>query len=750
MEEGETVLAGGGPTLASLFYDNTLGDDAFGNFDFGDNPSDEEYIIDEVTVVDDDGGFNTVPDGFRQLALRVLSTLKDAGLEGDKLVEMELEAPAMLTQVLEQLQVAASFQARGFILTEIDRAVEAARAVSHIRKRLRGDYVSPSIARTLEATEVQLRERKLKGERAGSSASVGYLLPEKGRFSRKNLSLHSLGPPVDDDLIAKAKLHKVQALLVFYLLESNTPSAVLAEASADQKLVLANMLGKTRVSTAGGYLRQWAIMREWLIATGSKVWPTSPGPLLDYILVRGAEPCKPSVPQKWLQSIQWLYKLGGFGNNPSVPGEEGGNPAISLVVVKMVERLATELASTLLPALQAARYPLMIQVALELYVTLESVPVFKRIQAWNMLLRHWATLRFDDLQRIRRTLLVTVGKIIKTDLLSSKTSGPGKRIRTLPVVLALEAQLINSGWAKIGLDLVKFHLGDDKPYLLESCSSDFERSTGRKMKYSQSAALSRQVLKELRIPAVRDGKWVYTGDPAVPSELLDMFTEHSGRCGIPTLSVFVESDKAVRDMVGRWRPSGSDDYCRSFRTIVANLQVRIARALISGEGMRLMHDEDVVERAGRHLRERKHESEEVILDVCTAWKNTLSDFAVLFSNASPANLPELNQLVPPPVLSVPEQKQIDTLEQSLKRTAKTVPRQTKFLISYTLNAKVARLHLAAKGCYWANTELRNCQVFDAVDSSMYNSRCKFCFPELLKQDSDDSSSASSDSEEEEP
>ena len=57
-----------------------------------------------------------------------------------------------------------------------------------------------------------------------------------------------------------------------------------------------------------------------------------------------------------------------------------------------------------------------------------------------------------------------------------------------------------------------------------------------------------------------------------------------------------------------------------------------------------------------------------------------------------------------------------------------VTREVEFLISYSRDEKVARLHLAAQGCYWANSELKDCELFSKVNPSLYNSRCKFCFP----------------------
>ena len=243
------------------------------------------------------------------------------------------------------------------------------------------------------------------------------------------------------------------------------------------------------------------------------------------------------------------------------------------------------------------------------------------------------------------------------------------------------------------------------------------------MRYSQAAALSRHIIGELRTPIRLEGVWKESEVLAVPSELTELFTEHSARSVVPGLALFVEEDKSKRDMVGRWRPSGADDYARTFRVVVGSIQERIACALKAGEGAGKMSECDILDRAGRFLRERKFANEELIHEVCTNWGTRLEEFSRYLGNTSSIVSPLDELLLPANPVLVPV---LSPLVSELANPK--ILRIHKYLISYSRDRKMARLHLASKGCFWANSELKDCELFNVINPSLYNARCKFCFP----------------------
>ena len=308
---------------ASIFVDAPV----FEDFD-----SEGEYFIDETIPVDEDDGY-TLPPAFDELTSQVLGVLTSAGLVGHILALQAGSESEILTQALEQLKINASYEARSHILPFIYRAVEEAEVSSRIAKRARGDFSHPKASRISDAV--------FWGQSSSSSATIQPALltcvtrPARGTYAKRSSPGAALGTVATKAEKEAEILVKCQSLLVFYIMESNAPSAGMASSSSDQRRCLASLIGKTRHSTASSYLKKWFSMREWLLLTGQKPWPVTPGPLLDFLFVLGDQPCKPTIPQLWHQAILWMYKLGGYD------GEN--NPAASMLVTKAVEMLTAEL-----------------------------------------------------------------------------------------------------------------------------------------------------------------------------------------------------------------------------------------------------------------------------------------------------------------------------------------------------------------------------------------------------------------------
>ena len=99
---------------------------------------------------------------------------------------------------------------------------------------------------------------------------------------------------------------------------------------------------------------------------------------------------------------------------------------------------------------------------------------------------------------------------------------------------------------------------------------------------------------------------------------------------------------------------------------------------------------------------------------------------------------------------------LKALEPRAEREAPEVPEEVgpvrdlrapeaSFLISYSKNRKFARLPKAVQGCFWAASDLNDWERFIAVDSTMYNARCKFCWPLRTHGDTDSDSDSSKSS-----
>ena len=71
-----------------------------------------------------------------------------------------------------------------------------------------------------------------------------------------------------------------------------------------------------------------------------------------------------------------------------------------------------------------------------------------------------------DLQAIIPAELALVEGRRVTMLRRTKTSGPNRRVRELPVAISEHAFFVKSGWLKVGFDLLKQHANYKRDYLM--------------------------------------------------------------------------------------------------------------------------------------------------------------------------------------------------------------------------------------------------------------------------------------------
>ena len=677
------------------------------------DPYDDFNYVMEPEDADD----SLVPEEHYKLAELCLRTIREAGIVGDKLALQEGEESSLLTLALSELQMTATYEARGFVLGQIYEEVRRASLEGQLRRRADGQQASAKMCRVWDVLNANRDGYKIPTGSTQVRQREMFCLPAKGRKAKSATAGTIAGLTITKFDKDAELMVWCQDRLVVILLEGDTPSSQQSSGAVDQRRVLGGLVGKLRASTIKKYLRHWNLMRDWLMAVKGSPWPQDPITLVDFLHVLEEEPCSPTVPQAWFQSVSWIFKCGGF--------EGSENLALNSMVQKTVERLTVSLGVNLRPILQAARLPCVVLASLQVYLENTSHPVFKRLHSGVLLFRAWGTLRFDDQQRIKRNTMRMVGGALHTYLSSSKTSGPGKRMRQLPVAISEKADLLETRWLANWLELLQEHLPLDRDYLMDQATSDYHRTIDKELKYVQSASLTRQVVSELKVPILSEGKWVESDFVIMPVELLGFFTEHGPRSVVPSVAVVIEPDKTKRDMVGRWCPSGSDDYARTHRAVVIEIQNKVAHTLKSFGRTNVLSEDDVVERARRFLIERRNLDEPSAKSICNIFKETLDSFSQHLARVTQEcltldNLPLSSFVSPLPV-------QITTLEKSLKRTRGKVTRVGSFMITFDRNHRKACLHRIDGGCFWARVELNDVEIYSEVDPSMYHKRCKFCF-----------------------
>ena len=128
-----------------------------------------------------------------------------------------------------------------------------------------------------------------------------------------------------------------------------------------------------------------------------------------------------------------------------------------------------------------------------------SLPKYDRMYSWWMLVRTWASLRFDD----HRGLIPTEMSMHKGDfsavLTRSKCSGDGKAIEALPVHISAGCYLGEPTWLQEGFGLWQ-RVPADRDCLLILPSVDRESTVKVEVSYADAIAMTKAILLSLLRP----------------------------------------------------------------------------------------------------------------------------------------------------------------------------------------------------------------------------------------------------------
>ena len=115
---------------------------------------------------------------------------------------------------------------------------------------------------------------------------------------------------------------------------------------------------------------------------------------------------------------------------------------------------------------RAPRYPVYLLARLEHLVVDPGQAIGWRVWAWAKLVKVWGSLCWSDLQAIIPAELSLVEGRLVTTLRRTKTSGPNRRVRELPVAISEYAFFVKRGWLQEGFSLLKQHANYKRDYLM--------------------------------------------------------------------------------------------------------------------------------------------------------------------------------------------------------------------------------------------------------------------------------------------
>ncbi len=706
-------------------------DDGWGIVAFSEDPSEEAFAIQHEWPEDHPSDIDAEMEvSWTSVQTNLENLMEKFGLSCDKLAEQEGEAEALVTQVLDHLQLEVGQAQKEFHVLCISRLIKKAILAAPGYKRRRGlegkvtaqmidDYLFE--ANRFHDAE-SLGQHSLQG---GSSSSVisELVLPRKGRrrFARQVLSKPNMSKEEYEDRMRLQWCEKVIQVLKL----GATPVSILAEASSNPRSIFMGAIGSTRAGTLETYCTSFTMFADHLEILGGPRWPRTVMEVIDYLHVRGSEPCSPSTPQVFLQALCWMERVANIPREDRFGTQD--------LVKRTVDYIMELVAAGGPPQKQAPRLPLVVMGSLELYVCNEAKSSAKKLKAFSILVKSNATLREDDVQHIHPSRLRVVGQTLVTELLRTKTSGRTKRVKELPVVLWTGASLTGSKWIEVGLGIAKSFGDPARDHLLPAASRDGNYAVGGPLSYSASSALEKCVFEELRTPVFENGVWK-EGDMLLLNTLLaGYWTLHSPRAVVPSFLACLEVEKVRADYVGRWSPSGSESYARTFRAVVKALQMLVYSAVRKGDER--LEEDDIIDSLGRFCN-RKNFSGDVCRSLGSELKASMDAFR---SKLSTVNFAQVFPVAEEPPAEVPAH------EGEEGSTVPRIPvmseeRTSKYLIVFTRNKAFARLHrINESNCPWIRVQVRDCLQVDQVNETMYDSRCKICWPRKAI-DSEDSES----------
>ena len=226
------------------------------------------------------------------------------------------------------------------------------------------------------------------------------------------------------------RIRWVQSLAVL-LFRGKTPISQDFAGSSD--LASSRRVGKgRRPSTLRKHVKVWEKFIMWLKGACGLEWPNAPWQFVDYLEERASEPCGHSVPLSILKTLMFMESSAEIPK----PDQICSHPSVSNVmqeITRFLERASpTE-------TRKANMYPVKVVVALEKSVMNTSRARFVRAMAWFKLVKIWGALRHSDAQGVDYSSMRFSHRGLEATLVRTKTSGPGKAIKTLQLYVATDA-----------------------------------------------------------------------------------------------------------------------------------------------------------------------------------------------------------------------------------------------------------------------------------------------------------------------
>ena len=643
------------------------------------------------------------------------------GLTGKKLAVFSVnEAFSISSQLCRGLGIICEQKHVELVATWI----EDSRRIEPLAKRLRGDVSLDPLEEPLVRERFSRKDSSRLETPTASAASLEALNMRPTR--RRNLS--------DEEVHARKQREDQQKEywsreLYLELKKFEAPALQHLEHCVSDRHLHMALAGRTRYNTLKRYVKTWMAFMQWLEAAKGVIDYPVPGDLVEYLFSRFDEPCGPTIPVLIVKAVTWMERTACVDDRLRV-GE-------SQVVLSVKDYIIEMLSKDSPPKRRAPRYPAVFLESLEAMVENDQLLMGTRAVAWIKLFKIWASLRWDDVQKVVPKELKYYAGRMTTILRITKITGPTKRVQELPVCVSEHAYVTSPFWLKTGFDLFKTHANFERDYMLPKLNRDWSGFRRSMATYNDVTSYSSYVRKAAKRPG--------TTEALLDPSLSTFWTEHSERATLPTGLALLRTAKEERDMLGRWKPDGSDTYIRMYNGVVARLQQQYAKAVRVNNRTGLLDERDIIESAISWITDRCEQLPEQQVQLIISHLEESMHWQVqpgweLAGQVVEEEISEDIQSEPNADVS-----QVQKL-QTEKETRKPL------YVVVNSGRRCRRLHKSQGGC-WMGREMSfksSVEFYQMPEGSAYSHVCKVCWPktsvtEAIEGSSSSSSTSSSDS-----
>jgi hypothetical protein len=329
-------------------------------------------------------------------------------------------------------------------------------------------------------------------------------------------------------------------------------------------------------------------------------------------------------------------------------------------------------------------------------------------------------LRWDDLQRLKPKDVALRASGLMGRLTQTKTSGAGKRVHDLPLHVPRGAYVVRCDWLEVGFELWSGLPDPERDFFLPRLKGDLVSFFEGPASSADLATLGTLLLSELKVPVLDGGteEWCSGSEVLIPTSLLMGWTGHSERATLPSLFAAMGVPKAERDPLGRWSPSGSDDYVRTYKALVKGLAGKLRRIIEDGTVFEAADEDEALEDVISFINQKASGSDGALDGAARA----LKDSAVgVYKDLA-------RDPTGKPMEDIPE-----VVKEGLDKAAKAVEAdhdEAPYIIVMSGRGKFLRLH-RSDGCWRAQGKVfQSYETYpdDPVPSNLYTSYCHDCWP----------------------